>query len=112
MIRRPPRSTRTDTLFPYPTLFRSPGSTWLDHRLAEREPTPLAAGGFGGEVREAMAARADHLAQEGFVRRQGQRVVLQRDLLSTLSRRGLDAAAARPSADTGLPDLKDRKGGA
>src|SRR3546814_5860649 len=30
MIRRPPRSTRTDTLFPYTTLFRSPGlrSAW------------------------------------------------------------------------------------
>src|SRR3546814_4402817 len=33
MIRRPPRSTRTDTLFPYTTLFRSPphddtGHTW------------------------------------------------------------------------------------
>src|SRR3546814_12988655 len=27
MIRRPPRSTRTDTLFPYTTLFRSPGQT-------------------------------------------------------------------------------------
>src|SRR3546814_7326919 len=26
MIRRPPRSTRTDTLFPYTTLFRSIGS--------------------------------------------------------------------------------------
>src|SRR3546814_4926832 len=26
MIRRPPRSTRTDTLFPYTTLFRSVGS--------------------------------------------------------------------------------------
>src|SRR3546814_1941992 len=26
MIRRPPRSTRTDTLFPYTTLFRSPGN--------------------------------------------------------------------------------------
>src|SRR3546814_7783173 len=26
MIRRPPRSTRTDTLFPYPTLFRSSGN--------------------------------------------------------------------------------------
>src|SRR3546814_3286871 len=25
MIRRPPRSTRTDTLLPYTTLFRSPG---------------------------------------------------------------------------------------
>src|SRR3546814_5473128 len=30
MIRRPPRSTRTDTLFPYTTLFRSP-----EHRAAE-----------------------------------------------------------------------------
>src|SRR3546814_15020517 len=27
MIRRPPRSTRTDTLFPDTTLFRSPGDT-------------------------------------------------------------------------------------
>src|SRR3546814_8313199 len=27
MIRRPPRSTRTDTLFPYTTLFRSAGAT-------------------------------------------------------------------------------------
>src|SRR3546814_3561311 len=26
MIRRPPRSTRTDTLFPYTTLFRSPNT--------------------------------------------------------------------------------------
>src|SRR3546814_2903111 len=30
MIRRPPRSTRTDTLFPYTTLFRS-------HRLRHRK---------------------------------------------------------------------------
>src|SRR3546814_13378795 len=32
MIRRPPRSTRTDTLFPYTTLFRSPriGTPWLE----------------------------------------------------------------------------------
>src|SRR3546814_17123071 len=30
MIRRPPRSTRTDTLFPYTTLFRSRMSTLLN----------------------------------------------------------------------------------
>src|SRR3546814_14894303 len=30
MIRRPPRSTRTDTLFPYTTLFRSAGSDFID----------------------------------------------------------------------------------
>src|SRR3546814_12542884 len=29
MIRRPPRSTRTDTLFPYTTLFRSTLLRWL-----------------------------------------------------------------------------------
>src|SRR3546814_6215111 len=29
MIRRPPRSTRTDTLFPYTTLFRSAGTILL-----------------------------------------------------------------------------------
>src|SRR3546814_3311805 len=29
MIRRPPRSTRTDTLFPYTTLFRSPSLIWI-----------------------------------------------------------------------------------
>src|SRR3546814_4354667 len=41
MIRRPPRSTRTDTLFPYTTLFRSPvrGRRRQDarHRLADRQ---------------------------------------------------------------------------
>src|SRR3546814_8867985 len=29
MIRRPPRSTRTDTLFPYTTLFRSRILSWV-----------------------------------------------------------------------------------
>src|SRR3546814_6884492 len=33
MIRRPPRSTRTDTLFPYTTLFRSPGGRAGRRRL-------------------------------------------------------------------------------
>src|SRR3546814_19497556 len=37
MIRRPPRSTRTDTLFPYTTLFRS-----LEHRAAPREQRRVA----------------------------------------------------------------------
>src|SRR3546814_10797920 len=41
MIRRPPRSTRTDTLFPYTTLFRS-----------LRHPLPLLAGqcGYAGRT--------------------------------------------------------------
>src|SRR3546814_4718410 len=35
MIRRPPRSTRTDTLFPYTTLFRSPQGEAYAARLVE-----------------------------------------------------------------------------
>src|SRR3546814_9039428 len=36
MIRRPPRSTRTDTLFPYTTLFRSVGRGGAAFRTARR----------------------------------------------------------------------------
>src|SRR3546814_12598118 len=35
MIRRPPRSTRTDTLFPYTTLFRSTFHTPFDEETRE-----------------------------------------------------------------------------
>src|SRR3546814_20535132 len=35
MIRRPPRSTRTDTLFPYTTLFRSRGGALGEEDVAQ-----------------------------------------------------------------------------
>src|SRR3546814_9411620 len=42
MIRRPPRSTRTDTLFPYTTLFRAAGARFghrdRGDRLARHHP--------------------------------------------------------------------------
>src|SRR3546814_4673161 len=56
MIRRPPRSTRTDTLFPYTTRFRSPRPepagdhdchgprgdfAWPDRVIGERSVRPL-----------------------------------------------------------------------
>src|SRR3546814_11822830 len=50
MIRRPPRSTRTDTLFPYTTLFRSQGNPldWFEHR-AGTEPV-----GLGERIQEQL----------------------------------------------------------
>src|SRR3546814_4584179 len=39
MIRRPPRSTRTDTLFPYTTLFRS--ARREDEHIVEPEIVPI-----------------------------------------------------------------------
>src|SRR3546814_11031091 len=87
MIRRPPRSTRTDTPLPYSTLFRSPleaqikapGATWLDRQLVARDPVATG-NGFGREVRDALDARASHLETQGLSRRQGQRVILAQDL--------------------------------
>ena len=81
----------------------APGATWLDYRLVERERMPLAMGGFGQEVRDALAARAEHLAAQGLAHRQGPRIVPQRDLLATLRCREVEAAGARLSAETGLP---------
>src|SRR3546814_18019269 len=76
MIRRPPRSTRTDTLFPYTTLFRSPsgdpvgqadqgcshpqeqGDGQDDHPFASREEEEVSNGPLRLErtVRRAVAA--------------------------------------------------------
>src|SRR3546814_8871198 len=49
MIRRPPRSTRTDTLFPYTTLFRSSLAAALQHDPPPQQswlPTASAGNGF------------------------------------------------------------------
>src|SRR3546814_5107945 len=54
MIRRPPRSTRTDTLFPYTTLFRS-----LLERLAR---APLVADARGGDDAELAVGKLDRRA--------------------------------------------------
>src|SRR3546814_12813522 len=43
MRRRPPRSTRTDTLFPYTTLFRSHGQGGRGHQVDERKRDELQA---------------------------------------------------------------------
>src|SRR3546814_7152204 len=43
MIRRPPRSTRTDTLFPYTTLFRSVPVTGRVSVAADPKYVPLGA---------------------------------------------------------------------
>src|SRR3546814_4270708 len=63
MIRRPPRSTRTDTLFPYTTLFRS---QWRGSRLGRSRKKPRrrclrgcpAGAGRGLRPREGGAAAA------------------------------------------------------
>jgi type IV secretory pathway VirD2 relaxase len=80
----------------------APGATWLDRRLLARDSTITGGGGFGGEVRDAMDRRVEHLVGEGFARRHGQRVTFARELIDTLRRRELNAAAVKISAAGGL----------
>jgi type IV secretory pathway VirD2 relaxase len=80
----------------------APGATWIDHQLVARDPVPTA-GGFGIDIREAMAQRAEHLVEEGLARREGDRIVFSRGLIQTLRQRDLEAATANIAAETGLP---------
>src|SRR3546814_17322764 len=69
MIRRPPRSTRTDTLFPYTTLFRSNVCTvlWRGWRSAD-----------AGDLKRRSAP---HIAGDGVRRRSDAQPVLFKIIL-------------------------------
>src|SRR3546814_11876831 len=61
MIRRPPRSTRTDTLFPYTTLFRSNFRSKLAPGAITADGKPMA------DIPDPMRRRAlRHASPEGF----------------------------------------------
>lgn len=86
------------------------GATWLDRRLVAQDSAVHEDTGFGAEVMAAMDRRADHLVAEGLARRQGQRLVLQRDLIDTLRQRELGAVAADLSRQTGLSETPSASG--
>src|SRR3546814_1039258 len=58
MIRLPPRSTRTDTLFPYTTLFRSPfsGPPALPFNIVESEASSVQPNTENQKLAAALAA--------------------------------------------------------
>src|SRR3546814_193443 len=79
MIRRPPRSTRTDTLFPYTTLFRSidrirclvSGPGRGDRRLARPRAVPSYMGTAATQIRPdgRWEAGSDTPGHPGYLRR-------------------------------------------
>src|SRR3546814_15766387 len=58
MIRRPPRSTRTDTLFPYTTLFRS-----FHRSLQSTNGIDLGYPDLGAQRRQCLGAALAHVAE-------------------------------------------------
>ncbi|MEJ6011186.1 relaxase/mobilization nuclease domain-containing protein [Novosphingobium aquae] len=85
------------------------GSTWLDRQLISSDPVP-SGGGFGSEVEQAKFARAEHLVTEGLASRSAGRIVLARDILSTLRSRELADAIAAITARTGMPHRRGSEG--
>src|SRR3546814_10407314 len=57
MIRRPPRSTRTDTLFPYTTRFRSGAGARADERLPRADRHGNAGAADGAALQQRAGAR-------------------------------------------------------
>src|SRR3546814_5625304 len=60
MIRRPPRSTRTDPLFPYTTLFRAPAAGGVGRRADRLRLAARGAGVPGGRPRVPARGRRLH----------------------------------------------------
>jgi type IV secretory pathway VirD2 relaxase len=88
---------------------KAPGATWLDRQLVAREPVQTA-GGFGADVRDALAARSEHLASEGLARRQGQRFIFAKDLLEELRTRELTVATKHIATRSGLEHIAAQPG--
>src|SRR3546814_18095459 len=99
MIRRPPRSTRTDTLFPYPTLVRSGGFAFAGQR---RQRVIGLARHLRGEVAPPRRTRPDHvvaavlLAERGNVKRRRQARILDLPVEERLARAVREQLAQRP----------------
>ncbi len=79
----------------------APGATWLDRELLS--PAPVATGnGFGLDIRAAMEARRQHLAERGLMTRSAHRPVAAPHLVQTLRAGELDGAARAIAERTGL----------
>src|SRR3546814_3121452 len=84
MIRRPPRSTRTDTLFPYTTLFRLEPGDW--HLELVRQAAIRQAGRGIDRAVAHRNVRAQRARQRPFRR------VLERALAGDIGAEGVDEA--------------------
>lgn len=89
---------------------RAIGATWLDRQLIGAG-SGLAVQGFGAQVRDAMRGRTDFLVEQGLAERVGVRLVLARNLLSTLRDRELATVGKSLQNQTGQTYRPLRDGG-
>jgi len=78
------------------------GATWLDRDLIAENSVPTRDGGFGREVRDALARRRQWLIEQGLARAEGNTVRYQGGMLATLTRRELQYAGEKIARERGL----------
>src|SRR3546814_12083066 len=95
MIRRPPRSTRTDTLFPYTTLFRSKGRAGMAWDFETEPAFQQELDWIGAFMREEVEP-LDHVLGDPYDARDAQRNALVRPLQAEVKQRKLWACHLEP----------------
>jgi type IV secretory pathway VirD2 relaxase len=80
---------------------RALGATWLDEQLTRDARSPSSAG-FGAVVARALDDRKMFLVEQGLAERQGQRLIIAKNLLAILRTRELAYTARSIEAETGL----------
>jgi type IV secretory pathway VirD2 relaxase len=78
------------------------GATWLDRDLTAEKRAPTRDGGFGRDVRDALARRRQWLVAQGLARTDGDKIIYQRSILSTLARREVQQAGEKLARERGL----------
>jgi type IV secretory pathway VirD2 relaxase len=106
------RPVRTELLSPLPLerLMEAGGATWLDRLLVGEEAEPLRDGGFGREVKGALAARRQWLLGEQLAEETGEETRYRRNLLVLLQRRELIQIVARLERELDMPHLESEPG--
>jgi type IV secretory pathway VirD2 relaxase len=95
---------------PVERLANHEGATWLDRQLASDDREPLRDGGFGREVRTALAVRRAWLVEQELASEETGRFRLHPDAVAVLQRRELMRIAADIARDTGLQFAEPAEG--
>ena len=77
-------------------------ATWLDRDLIAETPVPARDGGFGRDVRDALARRRQWLVEQGLARTDADTINYQRGVLATLTRRELQQEGEKLGRERGL----------
>jgi len=86
------------------------GATWLDRELVADVPVSLRDGGFGHEVRDALARRRQWLVEQELAREDQDRTIYRANMLGILRRRELMRIAGQLSGELGLDYAELRSG--